>query len=354
MLKNTLYLDTIAGKQTNRIPVWFMRQAGRSLPEYKALKGEDSILKVLEDPKRSAEITLQPVKRHDVDAAVLYSDIMVPLKAAGVNLEIQEGLGPVVRDSFTDTDDIKRIDVDIMPDNLKSQIETINLIKSTSEVPLIGFIGAPFTLSCYLLDGRPTKNWTKTQTMILENPYLMKSLFDRLASLVIKSIEVQVKAGVDAIQIFDSWAGIINPRVFTEFLKAPLEQIISFATNKNIPITYFGLKNFSQMSIISKLKPSVVGIDSTMDISQARDVLDSSITIQGNLNPVSCLAEFSSLKGELEEVITQGLKSKRELPATGDKGLSSGYIFNLGHGVLPETDPDTLTGIVKFIHDFKF
>ncbi len=354
MLKNTTYMDALNGVQTNKIPVWFMRQAGRSLPEYRNLKGDDSILKILEDPEKSAAITLQPVERHGVDAAVLYSDIMMPLIASGVDIEIQEGVGPVLKTGFTSKEDLNKIDTNKMGELLLAQKETIKIVKSKAEVPLIGFVGAPFTLACYLIDGRPTKNWTATQKLLLTDQSFSNSLFKKLAQVVIKSIDIQVNAGVDAIQIFDSWAGILEPRTFSRYLINPLRDIIAFADSRNIPITYFGLQNLPQLPLISQLSPGVVSIDSTMEIQQAKKVVGSSVGIQGNLNPVSCLASFEYLKNEITYILEQGFSSRTVFTDESNRSLTSGYIFNLGHGVLPATDPNTLTQIVKLIHEFNF
>ena len=354
MTKNTIYLDALANKKQTKIPVWFMRQAGRSLPEYKKIKGDDSILKVLNDPDRSATITLQPVERYNVDAAVLYSDIMVPLIASGIDITIEEGVGPVVKDTIDSTEGLKIMNTEIMDLNLGAQIETIKQIKHISNVPLIGFVGAPFTLACYLIDKRPTRNWTKTQLVILKDPLFMKSLLIKLTDIVIKSLSIQIEAGIDAVQIFDSWAGILSNDLFREFLKEPLKKIIDFIKSKNTPVTYFGLNNFVQLSTISSLMPTCISLDSTIDLNQSRTIITGSISLQGNLNPIYCLADFNYLKSATEKVLIQGIASKRTSASSDIKNLTSGYVFNLGHGVLPDTDPKTLSKLVKFIHEYKF
>jgi uroporphyrinogen decarboxylase len=318
-------------------PVWFMRQAGRSLPEYRALREDHDILEICRRPELAAEATLQPVRRLGVDAAILFSDIVVPLQAMGVDLEIQAGVGPVITNPIRSVDDVDRL-LPLNPaDGVPFVLETIEGLVEELDVPLIGFGGAPFTLASYLVEGGPSRNHERTKALMYGEPETWNKLMDRLSESVLAYLRAQVAAGAAAIQLFDSWAGALGPREYEEHVLPGVERIIGGLADLGAPRIYFGVNTSELLSLMARSGADVIGVDWRVPLSDARRRVGTGVALQGNLDPAVCLAPWDAVEAKCLEVL--------------EEGGGRGHVFNLGHGVLPGTDPDVLARIVELVHE---
>ncbi|HVF53032.1 MAG TPA: uroporphyrinogen decarboxylase [Actinomycetota bacterium] len=332
-----LFLRACRGERTERVPVWFMRQAGRSLPEYRALREKHSILDMCRTPELAAEVTLQPVRRLGVDAAILFSDIVVPLEAAGIELDISPGIGPVIEKPIRSGDDVGRIG-DLAPDGIEHVNQAVRILVDELEVPLIGFGGAPFTLASYLIEGGPSKNHILTKTMMLSEPSLWAALMERLADIVLVHLRGQITAGASAIQLFDSWAGALEPADYERFVLPAVARILDGLADTGVPTILFGVGTATLLELMASAGPSVMGIDWHVPLESARVRLGT-MPVQGNLDPAALMAPPEVLDPKVHAVL--------------DAGRGRGHIFNLGHGVLPETDPDALQRVVDTVHAWQ-
>ncbi len=316
-----------------------MRQAGRSLPEYRAIRGSGSILEVIKHPELAAEITLQPVRRYGVDAAILYSDIMVPIFAIGFGVDIAPGIGPVIENPFRSEADLSRLR-NINPEqDIPYVLDTIKILSQELKVPLIGFAGAPFTVASYIIEGGPSRNYAKTKSLLHTNPALWNKLLSSLTDISIGFISSQIQAGAQAIQIFDSWAGTLAPSTYHDFVQPFSKKIFSFIKTQGVPSIHFGVGTGELLPLMGQAGPDVMGIDWRIPLSEARNRIGIPCALQGNLDPAICLSDPKIVKNEVENILLSAPKN--------------GHIFNLGHGVLPETNPDILKGIVETVHIFS-
>jgi uroporphyrinogen decarboxylase len=328
-------MQACRGETPAHTPVWFMRQAGRSLPEYRARRGTESILVALRTPELAAELTLQPVRRHGVDAAILYSDIVVTAHAVGFGVDIAPGVGPVTEQPFTSFDDLQRL-VPFEPGaHAPWMLETIRILSKELAVPLIGFAGAPFTVASYLIEGRPSKDHARTKSMMLTEPKLFDALLERLADHAIASLRAQVDAGASAVQLFDSWVGTLNPQTYGRVVAPHSTRIFEALRDLDVPRIHFGINSGELLRAMADCGASVVGVDWRTPLDAARQRIGRPITLQGNLDPAVCLAPFEVVASEAREVLARA---------------NGPHIFNLGHGVLPQTPPDTLTQLVELVH----
>ncbi|MHB8262550.1 MAG: uroporphyrinogen decarboxylase [Acidimicrobiales bacterium] len=336
------FLLASAHRRTDHVPIWFMRQAGRSLPEYRQLRGNGSILDVIRSPEVAAEITLQPVRRYGVDAAILYSDIMVPLAAIGYGVEITQGRGPYVPAPFSSPADLKRLRV-LEPElDIPFVIETVKHVASElrhTGIPLVGFAGGPFTVASYLIEGGSSKDYTRTKSLMRSEPALFAELMSRLAGMALDFLTAQVDAGAGAVQVFDSWAGVLSAREYRSHVLPSVTAIMEGLAPMGIPRIYFAVSASHLLELIASSGCDVISIDWRMPLSVAREHLATSgmnQALQGNLDPTCCLAPWEVLE-------EQAMATLRE-------GGGIGHIFNLGHGVLPGTDPATLERLVDLVH----
>ncbi|MFV0257877.1 MAG: uroporphyrinogen decarboxylase [Acidimicrobiales bacterium] len=320
----------------DRVPVWFMRQAGRSLPEYFAVRGEGTILDAIANPERAAEITLQPVRRYGVDAAILFSDIVTPVWASGFGIDITPGVGPECEQPFASAADLDRLRP-LEPDDLWFQTATVKALVDELKVPLIGFAGAPFTLAAYLVEGRPSRDQARVKGLMLSEPDLWHQLCDRLADLAITTLTLQVEAGASMVQLFDSWAGALHPVHYRRLVAPHSTRILRAMADLGVPTIHFGINTGDLLDQFADAGASVVGVDWRTPLAVARERTGGHVALQGNLDPVLCLTPWDVVEAEVRRVLA-------------DNGDHPGYIFNLGHGVLPATDPDTLARIVELVH----
>ena len=321
-----------------RVPVWFMRQAGRSLPEYRAVRGEGSILDAIADPDRAAEITLQPVRRYGVDAAILFSDIVVPVHAVGFGVDVVPGTGPVVEHPFTSRDDLDRLRPLDPGSDTPYVIETVRRAVESLDVPLIGFAGAPFTVASYLVEGGPSRHHSRTKALMAGDEALWHELMDRLADLAIASLLAQVEAGASAVQLFDSWAGALSPDQYRRSVAPHSARVLEAVGETGVPRIHFGVGTGELLDQMGDCGADVVGVDFRVPIDAARRRVGPGRALQGNLDPAVVLAGESAACEAARAVLAAN-------------GGHPGFIFNLGHGVLPSSDPDVLARVVQVVHD---
>jgi uroporphyrinogen decarboxylase len=316
-----------------------MRQAGRSLPEYRAIRGEGSILDAIKKPDLAAEITLQPVRRYGVDAAILYSDIVVPVHAVGFGVDIKPGVGPVAEQPFSTAADLDRLPPLDPASDTPYVLETIQNLVAELDVPLIGFAGAPFTVASYLIEGGPSRNYHKTKALMMGDPALWSLLMERLSSIALASLTSQIGAGASAVQLFDSWAGALSPKQYERFVFPWIEHIFSELATFAVPTIHFGVNTGELLHLMNKAGPTVLGIDWRVPIGTARDRLGEDVVIQGNLDPAILGAPWEVIEAEVIAVLDSN-------------GGNPGHIFNLGHGVTPEVDPAVLEKVVATVHAY--
>ena len=332
------FLTACRGGTPDAVPVWFMRQAGRSLPEYRKLREGHDILSMCRTPELAAEVTMQPVRRLGVDAAILFSDIVIPLLGLGVDVDIKPKIGPVVDHPIRSVSDIDRLGPFEPEADVGFVLETIRLLKNELDVPLIGFAGAPFTLASYLVEGGPSKDHRIAKSFMYSEPEAWHKLMDRLAEVTLAYLRAQVEAGVDAVQLFDSWAGHLSPGDYERFV-LPASQTILRGLEGTVPRIHFGVGTAQLLELMAGAGADVMGIDWRVPLDAARSRLGGDVVLQGNLDPVVCLAPW--------EVVQENARA-----VLGRLG-GTRHIFNLGHGVLPETDPDNLKRLVDLVHEWS-
>ena len=323
-------------------PVWFMRQAGRSLPEYRALRGERNILSICYEPELAAEVALQPVRRLGVDACVLFADIMLPLLGVGIKLELQDNVGPVIEEPIRDARGVARLGQLEPEEGVPHVLETIRLLRRELKVPLIGFSGMPFTLASYLIEGRPSREFLATKTMIYQAPELWRDLMERLTDLVIVYLRAQAQAGVQAIQLFDSWVGALSPHDYARSVQPYSAAVVRGLANLDVPVIHFGVQTAGLLDLMAEAGGDVIGLDWRVSLGPTWDRLGGPerVGVQGNLDPALLVAPWEVVAEQAGRVLTE---------AAGRPG----HIFNLGHGVLPTSSLDNLTRLVEFVHAWQ-
>lgn len=337
---NETFLKAARGEKTDYTPVWYMRQAGRSQPEYRKLKEKYSLFEITHQPEICAYVTRLPVEEYGVDAAILYKDIMSPLPAIGVDVDIKSGIGPVISNPVRSIADVEKLGQIDPESDVPYVLETIKLLTEEQlNVPLIGFAGAPFTLASYMIEGGPSKNYNKTKAFMYAEPKAWFALMDKLADMTVIYVRAQVKAGAKAIQIFDSWVGALNVADYRTFIKPVMERIFSELRSENVPLIMFGVGASHLVKEWHDLPIDVVGLDWRLQIKEAR-AMGLTKTLQGNLDPSLLLAPWEVIEERVKEILDQGLSAP-------------GHIFNLGHGVFPEVSPDTLKRLTSFIHEYS-
>ncbi|MHB9145521.1 MAG: uroporphyrinogen decarboxylase [Symbiobacteriia bacterium] len=337
MLKNDRLLRAARRQPADRTPVWFMRQAGRYQPEYRQVRQKYTLLEICRHPDVCAEVTLMPVQQLGVDAAILFSDIMVPVEAMGVSLEIKEGVGPVIEHPIHSLKDVEALRPLAAEESLPHVLETIRLLVRDLEVPLLGFAGAPFTLASYLIEGGPSRNFIKVKQAMYGNPELWDALMSRLADMVGGYLVAQIQAGTQAVQIFDSWVGNLSLRDYDRFVKPYMGRIASRVAATGAPLIHFGVHTGALLASMAEIGGDVIGVDWKEPIDQAWERIGRSHAVQGNLDPVALFAPPDVLEAEVLDILRR-------------VGSRPGHIFNLGHGVLPDTPMDALRRVVDVVH----
>jgi uroporphyrinogen decarboxylase len=336
----SVFLDACRSRPTATVPVWFMRQAGRALPEYRRLRTDGSILDVVRHPDLAAEITLQPVRRYGVDAAILYSDIVVPVAAIGFGVEIKPGVGPVVAQPFAGPADLARLR-DLEPDEDVPYVqETVRILSGALDVPLIGFAGAPFTVASYLVEGGPSRDLLRTKALMYTDPTTWGLLLDRLAAIAIASLRAQVAAGASAVQVFDSWVGALSPDDYRRYVLPASTAIFAALADLDVPRIHFGVGTGELLALLGEAGADVVGVDWRVPLDVARRRVGPGRALQGNLDPAVVAAGWPVAEAHTRRILQT-------------VGGAPGHVFNLGHGVLPSTDPDVLSRVVETVHGWN-
>jgi uroporphyrinogen decarboxylase len=318
--------------------VWFMRQAGRYLPEYRALRQDRDVLAMCRVPELAVEATLQPLRRMDVDAAILFSDIMVPVAATGIDVSIHSGVGPIVAEPVRSVSDVERLR-DLEPEtDVPFVTEAIRLLRKELSVPLIGFAGAPFTLASYLIEGGPSRTHERTRALMLSEPLIWEGLMDRLLRSVLAYLAAQVEAGVQAVQVFDSWVGALSPLDYERSVLPTIERVFQGIAGLGVPSIHFGLSTGELLPLMRLAGGNVIGVDWRVPLDAAWERVGHDAGIQGNLDPAACLAPWPVVEDKAIDVLRRA-------------GGRPGHVFNLGHGVLPGTPVQTLQRLVELVHE---
>ena len=333
------FLAASRGFATSRTPVWFMRQAGRSLPEYRAIRGEGSILQAIKQPALAAEFTMQPVRRYGVDAAVLYSDIVVPAHAVGFGIDVAPGTGPVASAPLRERSDLARLR-EMESGDISYVIETVQTLVKELEVPLLAFAGAPFTVASYLIEGRPSRTYQNTKRMMRHDTALWHDIMARLVQHSVEFISAQLTAGAEAFQVFDSWAGALSRPDYDTYVRPHTTAVFAQLAQRHPGVAgiHFGIGCDHLLESMNAVGNAVIGLDWRTSITDARIRLGGNTVVQGNLDPALVLAG--------SEIALHGAAA-----VLADNAGHPGHIFNLGHGVQPDTDPAVLADVVSFVHE---
>ncbi|WP_104089770.1 uroporphyrinogen decarboxylase [Arthrobacter sp. GMC3] len=337
---NSPLITAYRGGKPSRRPVWFMRQAGRSLPEYRELRVGTTMLESCLKPAMAAEITLQPVRRHDVDAAIFFSDIVIPLKLAGVGVDIVPGVGPVLEKPIRTAEDVANL-----PELTDAALEPIRqavalTVAELGNTPLIGFAGAPFTVAAYMVEGRPSRDHLGPRTMMHAQPEVWKALLDWAADASGKFLRAQIEAGASAGQLFDSWAGSLGLADYTNHVAPASARALDHVRDLGVPLIHFGTGTSELLGAMHDVGVDVMGVDYRLPLDEANRRLGGTVPLQGNIDPALLSAPWEVLEAHVREVIAAG-------------SAAPGHVLNLGHGVPPETDPAVLTRLVELIHSIE-
>ncbi|WP_059102922.1 uroporphyrinogen decarboxylase [Shouchella shacheensis] len=336
---NDTFLKACRGEEQSHVPVWYMRQAGRSQPEYRKIKETHSLFEITHDPELCAYVTKLPVDQYNNDAAILYKDIMTPLPFIGVDVEIKAGVGPVIDNPIQSKADVQRLGALNAEEDVAHVLDTIKLLRTQLSVPLISFGGAPFTLASYMIEGGPSKNYHKTKAFMYAQPEAWFLLMDKLEDMTIAYIRAQIQAGSQAIQLFDSWVGTMNREDYRRFIKPVMSRIVEEVRTEGVPLIMHGVGTRHLLPEWNEMALDVIGLDWRTPISEARDA-GISRTVQGNLDPAVLLAPWQVIEEHAKEILDQGMRTNH-------------FIFNLGHGVFPEVKPETLKRLTAFIHEYS-
>jgi uroporphyrinogen decarboxylase len=321
-------------------PVWFMRQAGRSFADYRALRERYEILTLAKTPELCTQVTLMPVNELGVDGAVLFADIMLPLEGMGVSLEIQPDLGPIIHQPIRRAEDVERLRPLVPQEHVPFVLQTIGLLRqelADGRAAIIGFGGAPFTLACYLIEGRPSRDYARAKSLMLREPDVWSALMDRLTEATIGYLTAQARAGADVIQLFDSWAGALSPQDYARSVLPWSKRIFSALREVGVPSIYFGTGNASLLELFAAAGSDLISLDWRVNLDEAWQRVGFDKGIQGNLDPVRPVAGWEATQAGMRDVLARA-------------GGRPGHIFNLGHGVLPETNPEVLKRLVDAVH----
>ncbi len=338
-LKNDLLLKALRGEKTERVPVWMMRQAGRYLPDYLKLKAKYDFFTRVQTPELATAITLQPVDQVGVDAAIIFSDILVIPQAMGLEVLMEEGKGPSLPKTIQTKKDIDELRTDAVEEQLKYVLDALSLTKKelNGRVPLIGFAGAPWTILCYMIEGKGSKTWDKAKQFAYTQPFLTHTLLQKITTITIHYLKAQVKAGADTIQVFDSWAGALSPADFKIFAQPYLVEIAT-ALKEDAPVILFPKGTWHALNDLSKSGAAGIGLDWCIEPAQARKFAGNHITLQGNFDPAKLLAPVAEIKRSVKEMI-DGFGMHR-------------YIANLGHGITPNVPVDHARAFVDAVKEY--
>jgi uroporphyrinogen decarboxylase len=338
---NDTFLRACRGEEVDYTPVWLMRQAGRYLPEYRAVRSNIDFLALCKNPQLAAEVTLQPVDILGVDAAILFSDILIPVEAMGMRLEFSDKEGPVLSEPVRSKASVDRLIIPDVEGDLPFIFETIRILRKELEnkVPLIGFSGAPFTLATYMVEGGSSKHFLNTKKMMFQNNVVFGYLMEKITDVIISYVSAQIKAGAQAVQLFDTWAGMLAPVDYKKFAFPYIRKAISELKKEGVPVIYFVNDCAGVLKEVKKTGADVVGIDWRIDFADAVKKLGKKMVVQGNLDPCALFLPEEKIEERVKDILWKGEAAK-------------GHIFNLGHGVLPQTPVENVAAMVEAVHTF--
>ena len=322
-------------------PIWLMRQAGRYMPEYRALREKHTLLEIIRQPELACHVTLQPVLAFELDAAIIFSDILPPLAAMGLDLEFAHGEGPVIHNPVRTPEDISSLKVPPAEEALAATLEAIRLVRPelvSRHIPLIGFCGAPFTLAAYAVEGGGSRHFERVKGLMMSDPDAWDKLMGKLAAMVADYLIAQAKAGAQVVQLFDSWAGTLSPEDYRRRVLPYSRRVIDAVHGAGVPVIHFGVNTAGFLEDFRDAGGDMVGIDWHVDLDAAWRRLGDDVAVQGNLDPTALLAPWPALEDRARHVMERA-------------GGRPGHVFNLGHGVLPTTPPDNVKRLVEFVHD---
>lgn len=334
---NDVFLRACRGEEVPYTPVWIMRQAGRYLPEYQAVRSEVDFLTLCKTPELAAKVTVQPVERLGVDAAILFSDILIPVEAMGMHLEFSDKKGPALKEPVRTKSAVERLIIPDAEDSMPFVLDAIKMLRSGLKVPLIGFSGAPFTLATYMIEGGGSKNFINTKRMMFQNHGLFHALMDKITETVISYLSSQIRAGAQTVQLFDTWAGILTPEDYKEYELPYVKRAIAEIKKEGVPIIYFVNECAGLLTAINKSGADVIGVDWRIDLSEAIKKIGKKYAVQGNLDPCSLFLPREKMEEKVSAILAKGESAK-------------GHIFNLGHGILPETSVEDAIAMVDAVH----
>lgn len=343
-LENSRFLRACRREPVDRTPVWLMRQAGRYMSEYRELRAKHEMLELIKEPELSCRITMQPIQAFGLDAAIIFADILPPLEGLGLKVGFQAGEGPVIYNPVRNEADILALATPDVEEATWFTLEAIRLARRELEshgIPLIGFSGAPFTLACYSVEGGGSHDFTLAKRLMMGRPDLWRRLMEKLAGLVTGYLRAQAQAGAQALQLFDTWAGLLSPSDYLEFVLPYNQTVIHEASLAGVPVIYFSTGTAGMLELVARSGADVVGIDWRVDLRDAWRRLGPDFAVQGNLDPVALLGEWPELTARAARVLDS---------ASGRPG----HIFNLGHGVLRDTPPENVRRLVDFVHQYSF
>ncbi|MEK6683912.1 MAG: uroporphyrinogen decarboxylase [Nitrospirota bacterium] len=342
MSRSDRFLLACQRKPTDCTPVWFMRQAGRYMKEYRAIRKKHSILTICKTPELAAQVTLQPIEQFDLDAAIIFADILLPLEPMGIELEFAKGEGPVIHNPVRDAAAVKALATFEPDEKTPFVMEAIRTVRRelNGKVPLIGFCGAPFTLASYMIEGGHSNNYIRTKQMMLHSPRVWKELMTKLAEMMASYLRAQIRAGAQAVQIFDSWAGCLSPDDYREYVMPYSRLTIAGLKKEGVPVIHFGTGTSGSLESLREAGGDVIGVDWRINLDDAWKRLGPDVAIQGNLDPVVLFGPVKEIERRVKDILKRA-------------GGRPGHIFNLGHGILPETPVENVAAVIETVHTFN-
>ncbi|MGD0915301.1 MAG: uroporphyrinogen decarboxylase [Thermodesulfobacteriota bacterium] len=335
------FLMACRRQPTEYTPIWLMRQAGRHMKEYRALRKKYSFLEMCKNPELAAKVTLQPVERFNLDAAIIFSDILIPLEPMGVEFEFAKGEGPVFHHPLRERKDVERLRVFEPEEEIPFLMKAIRIVRKELEgrIPLIGFSGAPFTIASYLIEGSHSRDYVLTKGVMYQNRLAWHTLMEKISEVVVRYLNAQVRSGVQALQLFDSWVGCLSPSDYEEYVFPYSKKVID-GIEANVPLIHFATSSSTLLERMKRAGGNVIGLDWRVDLKEAWSRLGYDVAIQGNLDPVILLGPVDLVEREVNRILDSA-------------GGRPGHIFNLGHGILPNTPPDHVTALIEAVHQYS-
>ncbi|NOY99834.1 MAG: uroporphyrinogen decarboxylase [Chloroflexi bacterium] len=338
MSNDSRFIKACKRQNVDATPVWFMRQAGRYMPEYRAIREKYTLLEIVQQPELAAEVTLQPVRAFGVDAAILFADILLPLKPMGLDFEFAKGEGPVIHNPVRTMDDVKALRPLEPETSLAHVMETIRLLRGElRQTPLIGFCGAPFTVASYMIEGGSSRNYRYAKSMMYDAPQVWHTFMDKLTDALAAYLTAQIRAGAQAVQMFDSWVGALSPQDYAEFVLPYSQRVLQAAQETGVPVIHFGTNTATLLPLMKRAGGDVIGLDWRVPLDEGWALLGDDVAVQGNLDPVALFAPLPELEKRVRDVLRR---------AAGRPG----HIFNLGHGILQHTPPEKVKAVVEMVH----